>query len=114
LLDELLRRHDLRPRRQIEFSCDAAIRRAVSSGAGIALLSHDAATAGPCGASLAALDVVGLPLPQRWFAVLPPGTASVAARAFLGVLRADARTSAAPHAAALAPAVDSPALLQAA
>ncbi len=69
--EELFVAQGRRPRQEVELSSNEALRQAVAAGVGVALVSGHALH-GQDGAGLHALHLPGLPLPQRWQALLRP------------------------------------------
>ena len=86
--ERLLQERGLDVRVRMELGSNEAIKHAVASGLGVAVLSRHTVTADPAASDLAVLDVEGFPIERQWYVVYPAGKQlSVVAQAFLAHLR---------------------------
>ncbi len=89
----LFRERGLAPRIRMELSTNEAIKEAILSGLGIAIMSRYTFGLDPESSRYLCLDVEGFPLENHWYLAYPQGKQlSPIARAFLDFARAEART----------------------
>jgi DNA-binding transcriptional LysR family regulator len=89
----LFRERGLAPRIRMELSTNEAIKEAILSGLGIAIMSRYTFGLDPESSRYLCLDVDGFPLENHWYLVYPQGKQlSPTARAFLDFARVEART----------------------
>lgn len=89
---ELFEKHRIEPTVRMELSSDEAIEQAIVAGLGIAILPRHTYGLESTRPRLVELDVRGLPLVRRWQFVYPVGKQiSPAARAFMDLVRVEAR-----------------------
>ncbi len=65
--DLLFERHKLKPRVRMELGSNEAIKQAMLTGLGIAILSHNAMTTETRKGHIVALDVTGFPVERQWY-----------------------------------------------
>jgi DNA-binding transcriptional LysR family regulator len=89
---QVFERHGLVPRIRMELGSNEAIREAILTGAGVAILSRHTHALEPEQPGLACLDVEGFPIESAWQFAWPIGKRlSPAARAFVDFTRKEAR-----------------------
>jgi DNA-binding transcriptional LysR family regulator len=90
--ERFFREHGISLQAKMEIGSNEAIKHAVASGLGVAIMARHALTLEPMQAHLAVLDVDGFPIHGAWYAV-HPGTRQlpVVARTFLDFLTREAR-----------------------
>lgn len=82
--------HGIRPRIRMELGSNEAIKQAIVSGLGIAILSRHTLVLDGWSGHLSILDVEGFPIPWQWYVGHARGKRlSVVARAFLEFLRSE-------------------------
>lgn len=81
-------RHGFKPRVRMELGGNEAIKQAVASGFGVAVLSRHALETDPARAGLSILNVEGLPIQRHWYAVYSKARPlSLVARTFLDYMK---------------------------
>lgn len=91
-------RHGLKPRVKMELSTNEAIKQSILTGFGVSVLSRYSFGLDTEQTGLICLDVEGFPLEQHWHFVYPIGKQlSAAARAFMDLVRIEARSMVLDH-----------------
>jgi DNA-binding transcriptional LysR family regulator len=65
--DAVFDKHKLKPRVRMELGSNEAIKQAILTGLGIAILSHNAMTTETRKGHIVALDVTGFPVERQWY-----------------------------------------------
>ena len=95
---EAFDRHGIEPRVRMELSTNEAIRQAILAGLGLSILSRYTLGLDTENPHLAVLDVEGMPIERPWQFVYPIGKqVSPVARAFMDMVRSDARSLVLDH-----------------
>ncbi len=90
--------HGVAPNVRMELSTNEAIKQAILAGLGVSILSRYTLGLDTDPSRLAVLDVEGFPIRRRWQFVYPVGKQiSPAARAFMDLVRAEAKTLVQDH-----------------
>lgn len=93
IMMRLFREHGLTPRLRMELGTNEAIKEGILAGLGIAIMSRYTFGLDPESARYRCLDVQGFPIDNHWYFAWPAGKRlSPAARAFLDLARAQARS----------------------